>query len=445
MSRVWSKFTPLLSGACLFGLVASGFSADEQPVTQEQLKELKRQNDALQQQLQNQQKLIEQLSEKVAGVQDNAAHENDRASSIEPTSMPSRGFGPLQLGKLHLSGEGGAAFFHSGSHGPYPNSEFRIDEAKLFVEAPLWKDVYVFSEINITTPESMDGSVQVGELYVDFENLSRFWNRDGWLNLRVGRIDIPFGEEYLTRDAIDNPLVSRSLTDIWGVDEGLEIYGSIAKVQYALAVQNGGHPVVRDFNPDKSIALRIGYDPTKRVHLSVSAMRTGALAVNGDGFSELWFANGFIRPLDFVDATSFQANLLEADAKVRWSRGHLKGAGGYVKYNDNGSADLHREVYYYYIEGLHHLLPKFYAAGRWSQMFAPSGFPIIGNGTWNQYFMGPGSTLTENLWRLSLGLGYRFNSNLLLKGEYSFNYGKELGGETRNHENMLSLEAAFAF
>jgi len=36
MSRVWSKFTPVLSGACLFGVVASGFCADEQPVTQEQ-------------------------------------------------------------------------------------------------------------------------------------------------------------------------------------------------------------------------------------------------------------------------------------------------------------------------------------------------------------------------------------------------------------------------
>ena len=158
-------------------------------------------------------------------------------------------------------------------------------------------------------------------------------------------------------------------------------------------------------------------------------MRTGALAVNGDAFSELWFGNAFIRPLDFVDATSFQANLLEADAQVRWTKGYLKGAGGYVKYNDNGRADVQRELYYYYIEGLHHLLPKFYAAGRWSQVLAPNGFPILGNGAWEEYFMGPGSSLTENLWRLSLGLGYRFNSNLLLKSEYSFNYGKELGGE----------------
>jgi len=359
--------------------------------------------------------------------------------------MPPRTFGPLQLGKVHLSGEGGVAFFHSGSKGPAPNSEFRVDEAKLFVEAPLWKDVYFFSEINVTTRETMDGYLQMGELYVDFENLSRFWNRDGWLNLRVGRIDIPFGEEYLTRDAIANPLISHSLTDIWGVDEGLEIYGSVAKVQYALAVQNGGQPITRDFDPDKSIALRIGYDATKRVHLSLSAMRTGALAVSGDGLSELWFGTGFIRSLDEVNATTFQANLLEADVQARWSKGYLKGAGGYVKYNDNGSADIHREVYYYYIEGVHHFFTKFYAAGRWSQMFAPNGFPILGNGPWEEYFMGPGSSLTENLSRLSLGLGYRFNSNLLIKGEYSFDQGKEIGGEKRNHENMVSLEAAFAF
>ena len=441
MSRVWSKFAPVLSGACLLGVVAPAFCADEQPVIHEQLKELKRQNEALQQQLQNQQKLIDGLTQKVTDVQNNAARENDQAG--EPPAMPSRGFSPLQLGKVHLSGEGGAAFFHSGSHGPFPNSEFRIDEAKLFIEASLWKDVYFFSEVNITTRESMDEFMQIGELYVDFENLSRFWNRDGWLNLRVGRMDIPFGEEYLTRDAIDNPLISHSLTDIWGVDEGLEIYGSIAKFQYALAVQNGGHPALRDFDPDKSIALRIGYDPTKRVHLSLNAMRTGALAVNGDTFSELWFGNAFIRSLDNANATTFQANLLEADAQVRWSKGYLKGAGGYVKYNDNGSADLQREIYYYYFEGRHHFLPKFYAAGRWSQMFAPNGFPLVGNGTWNEYFFSP--TLTERLSRLSLGLGYRFNSNLLLKGEYSFNEGQELGGEKRNHENMVSLEAAFAF
>src|SRR5258706_1523401 len=214
-----------------------------------------------------------------------------------PTISAKAGNG-FSLGKLHISGEGGAAFSRSEGKGPFPNSEFRVDEAKLFVEAPIWEDVYFFSEINITTREGMDNHLQLGELYLDFENLSRFWNKDRQLNLRIGRFDIPFGEEYLMRDVIDNPLISHSLSDIWGVDEGIEIYGSISKLQYTLDVQNGGNSPVRDFDADKSIVIRIGYDPIKPVHVSLSAMRTGALRSLGDCLSALWVGNGLVRSPD---------------------------------------------------------------------------------------------------------------------------------------------------
>src|SRR5204863_6390770 len=142
----------------------------------------------------------------------------------------------------------------------------------LFIEAPIWTDIYVVGEVNILTREEQDTYFRIGELFLDFENLARWFNRDRWLNLRVGRLDVPFGEEYLTRDAIDNPLISHSLSDLWGVDEGIEIYGCIGKVKYSLAFQNGGHPALHDYDQDKSIALRVGYDPVKSVHLSLSAM-----------------------------------------------------------------------------------------------------------------------------------------------------------------------------
>jgi len=49
--------------------------------------------------------------------------------------------------RLHISGEAGAAFFDTGSEGLYPNNEFLVDEAKIFVEASITDDIYVFSEI----------------------------------------------------------------------------------------------------------------------------------------------------------------------------------------------------------------------------------------------------------------------------------------------------------
>ena len=105
---------------------------------------------------------------------------------------------------------------------------------------------------------------------------------------------VPFGEEYLSRYAIDNPLISHSLSDLWGVDEGVELYGKVGPVRYTMAVQNGGIPDTLDYNDDKSVAGRLEYDPARWLHLSASGMRTGDLQVSGDQLSAMWFGNGFL-------------------------------------------------------------------------------------------------------------------------------------------------------
>ena len=336
------------------------------------------------------------------------------------------------------------AFFNTGREGLFPNAEFRVDEAKLFVEAPIWGDVYFFTELNLMTREAQDLSLQLGELYLDFENVSRLWHRDGMLSVRAGRMDIPFGEEYIYRDAIDNPLISHSLSDFWGVDEGIEFYGSMGKFSYVLAVQNGGMSGVRDFDADKAIAGRISFDPAPWLHLSVSGMRTGDLDAANDIWSKLWFSSGWFLPSGSTNATKYHANLVEADLSLRLPHGHIKAFGGYVRYDDNDPfADNSRDIYYYSLEGVHNLTGKLYAAVRFSQIFADKGMPIGANGQMEDYVFS--GALTEEIWRLSLGLGYRWSQNLLVKAEYSFERGKEVGGDKRNHEDLFALEAAFKF
>ena len=39
--------------------------------------------------------------------------------------------------------------------------------------------------------------------------------------MKLGRIDIPFGDEYLWQDAIDNPLITNSAAYPYGWDEGI--------------------------------------------------------------------------------------------------------------------------------------------------------------------------------------------------------------------------------
>ena len=300
------------------------------------------------------------------------------------------------------------------------------------------------SETTAGSPESPDLDLRLGELYLDVENVSQLWNRDRMVNLRLGRMYIPFGEEYLSRYAIDNPLISHSLPDIWGVDEGIELYGKLGAFSYAVAVQNGGADGVRDYSSDKSVAGRIGFDPTRWLHVSVSGMRTGDLKPPGDYWSELWFANGWFLPFGSVNTTKFHANLLEGDLELRLPHGHLKAFGGYARYDDNDpNANNRRDIYYYSIEGDHELTRKLYAGVRFSHVLADKGFPIGGQGDPDDYVFG--GDLTESLWRLSLGLGYRWSQNLVTKIEYSFERGKEVGGDKRNSEDLFAIQAAFKF
>src|ERR1051326_3892802 len=207
----------------ILALAGGSLRADDSTTTKEELRQLKEENKALQEQLRQQQSLIESLSRKVNQIEQadsQRRHQLDHLESeVKDSSGTSKSAGNFSLGKVSLSAEGAAAFFNTGSQGAFPNSEFRVDEAKLFVEAPVLENVYFFGEINLMSHEAENLSVQLGEAYLDVENVSQFWNRDRMLNIRLGRMYIPFGEEYLSRYAIDNPLISHSLTAILWLDE----------------------------------------------------------------------------------------------------------------------------------------------------------------------------------------------------------------------------------
>jgi len=352
--------------------------------------------------------------------------------------------------RIHIGGEAGAGFFHTGYEGQFPNDEFRLDEAKLFVEAQVMKDVYVFGELNLMTREEGDENVSIGEFYIEFENVSKLWNRENILNIRAGRLDIPFGEEYLTRDVIDNPLITHSLSDIWGVDEGVELYGSSGQFEYTFAIQNGGDPALHDYNSDKAIVGRFTYRPSKSFHALFSAMRTGKLDAAQDQFSAMWFGNGLLRLLGSSStATTFQGNVFEGDGHVQWNGGHIHLAAGHLEYQDDDSAAYNtRKIHYYQIEAVQNLKQRrqnvWYAAARFGRIDADPEFPIVGMGDYHTYLFDY-ATETKFLWRFSLGTGYRIGRNLLLKMEYSFERGEQANGVKRDQEDFFGVVVAAKF
>jgi hypothetical protein len=404
---------------------------------EEEVRLLRDQNALLQQTVRKQGSSLDTLTKKVQQLE---SASQARAVAEGENSPPTKG--GFNIGKVNLGAEGGVGFFSTGSEGFAPHSEFRVDEARVFLEAPVWDSVYFFGTIELATRENTGLNTRLGELYLDFEDVSQLWGKEHQLNVRAGRIQIPFGEEYQNRYAMENPLISHSLSDIWGIDPGIELYGALGKFSYAVAVQNGGVSGVQDFDGDKSVAGRISYDPNAHWHFSVSGMRTGDLDANNDYLSAVWFANGWFSSIGSPATTKFHADLVEADLTARWNGGHVGLFGGYARYGDNDPAGNNsRNIFYYSIEAQQRLSKKFYVAARFSQIFAENGYPVVGLGNYDNYAYAG----TSEIWRASLGVGYRFSNNLGLKAEYSVERGRQPGGGSRDNEDFFGTEAVFKF
>jgi hypothetical protein len=174
-------------------------------------------------------------------------------------------------------------------------------------------------------------------------------------------------------------------------------------------------------------------------------MRTGQLNTANDVVSALWFAGGFFRALGPAAPTkTFWANLGELDAIGHWRNGYVKAAAGLVQFDDSNSlADDSRHLSYYYLETKQAITDPLYAAIRFSQVHAPGGYPLAGQGTMAEYFFS--KVLTTDLYRLSAGLGYQFAPSVLLKMEISPEWGTTTTGANRNEENLYSTELAVKF
>lgn len=407
------------------------------------------QNRRLQQQVEAQQRTIDALSASVADLKRADAKQEQALQSLREGSAGAASENVVARDRSHeirLTGEAGLAFFNTGPAGMFPKAEFRADDPRLMVEAPVWKDVYLYGELDLLTRETNVDSFQLGEFYVEFEGISRLWGASpDVLTLRAGRVAVPFGEEYQLRSPINNPLISHSLSDIWGNDEGVVVFGRTGTVSYALAVQNGGTSRLHDFNADKAVVGRVGWEPAKWLHVSASAMRTGELATVADNLSEVWFANAFFRALGPAKSTAvFWANLYEADAVARWKGGRASLALGQVRFDDSDTtADNSRRIRYGSLEVTQDITEKLFGAARYSEIRAPGGYPLAGWGSAGTFFFRP--SLTEELRRLSLGAGWRFGPPLIWKMEYTRESGRMLNGAPRDQEDFFGSEIAVRF
>jgi hypothetical protein len=392
--------------------------------------------------VQKQQAEINSLHAKLEGVSRTANLQMEEIADIKESTVDSVQ-APVQTAganRLHISGEAGVIFRAGEANTNFPNEEFKVDEARLTIEAKVQDGIYVVSELEIFDRENDNPNVEVGELYVEFEDL--FGNQS--LNLRAGRLKIPFGEEYQNRYVMENPLISHSISDFWGLDEGVEAFGQIGDVSYVSAIMNGSHDFLRDYTSSKSIIARIGYDPANHLHLSGSVMRTGKIDIENEYLTELWFGNGFFRSIGSSSTTHFDVDLAQLDASYSWNNGQMAVSYGQAWYDDNDPLGKNsRDFAFWHIEAKQELAESFFAAIRYSGMNVDLGYPVAGMAARGPYFFGP--FRTDQLRRLSLGFTYWPYSDLVLKIDYTMEDGKLTNGSKRKNTDMFAAELGARF
>ncbi|MDX2187879.1 MAG: hypothetical protein SFV32_13170 [Opitutaceae bacterium] len=409
--------------------------ADVEPTL---IEALRRQNEALKQQLDFQQKQIEALQSQMQALADGASGETlSREHAPEAREPNGR--------KVVLSGYASAGWYAGQTRGRFPNDEFRVDEARLSIEAQLLRNAYVYGELILAQREALDESFKLGEFYGEIENVLGSALPDRAVNLRVGRTWIPFGQEYQLRNPMDNPLISHSVTDFWGIDEGVMLLGEAGDFSYAAAIQNGGISRLRDGHSDKSLAARVSWAPVKGLSASASAFTTGKLDAAGDFLSEMWIGNNVFRSIGNPSTTrTFEADLFQLDLSYSWNGGHAGAAVGTGRYRDDDTAaDNSRDLNFFQFEMVQTLWKGLYLAGRYSFLEADGGYALAGMGDFEDWFLG--SAFTRRIDRLGLGAGYVFSPAMKVKLEYTFENAKTQGGGNREDEDQLAAEIALRF
>jgi hypothetical protein len=348
---------------------------------------------------------------------------------------------PDWLQRFHIGGSAATRFMMGEARAQLErNSGFMVYQAGLVFDVDVAPNLTFWYDTDVTREGVARSSTSGQQVYARVDNLL---GRE-WLNVKIGRTFMPFGEEYLRWDAIDNPLGSYTTSLPWAQDEGVLLFGDLlpkGELSYATALQNGNAGFNFDDNPNKTFSARLSSQILPWLHVSGSYLNLGKQgSTTSKGTSEFWLSGFHIQPLgttsaasgaspsNIVTAQGFEGDMVVSESSL----GRIWANYGYLYISDGGGNQFNRTIRWYTGEIMGNLpktSQKAYLIGRYSAIgtFDPTvGYRFAGTelaSTNLSNNSSPYSALNydqRDLFRWSVGGGYRFTENVLGKIEYTW-------------------------
>jgi len=319
---------------------------------------------------------------------------------------------------LDVWGYASFVYVDTGSVGQHPDGGFLLHEASIFAEAHVWERTVLHAELR--------GAVvgfdflSTGEIYAD---LQRIWGQDSgdFATLRAGRFWVPFGDETIWFRAPENPLIYYTAAFPWGLDDGVELYGTTRGVDWIAAITSGTGANNFEDGAAKTFNLKIAGKPCASLELDASFMEQGATSS-----SALDFGGSAIDPVGSTGSSSagtspsskVSGTLGEIGAKVLFPHKASLGLTFGRAVVDDAVDTFDRDFRWFRVEPRYDINPNLWAVLRYSEIGtydSTEGYHFDGLG-----IADAGTTFgydVRRFQRISGGLGWKTNPNTIVKLE----------------------------
>ncbi len=362
----------------------------------------------------------------------------------EPVSAMLKNLGT----KLNISGRWAVGYLDSQKNGSFPNGSFQVPEAKVRLDFQPDKINTITMRMNLNNATFNNFDF----FYLDSKDFIPCLKNTPWtLESRLGRFKVDYGEETWANNPVESIMISTSVTNVNGNDEGLQLSGKIKlfqsekSINWSAAIMNGNSTTGADNENSKAFSSKIAASPLDALYLSASYYNSGDL---NTGASEMSISGINTVP---TNATNWNRKIWELDARYDFKKGKkplyppvysdskaiIRLAYGQFRDdaedgNNLGAQD--RDGQYGFIEGLYNINVRLYGAYRYSLVDLDSGQHASLNGI-----------NANKQQRHSLGLGWRWSDKTILKGEYTWNEEDDITAGTGDKNDQISAIVSSSF
>ena len=347
------------------------------------------------------------------------------------------------LSKLKIKGRAALGFFDSGKAGSYPAGSFEMPDAKLqfgFQPDEINTLVLRFNLNNATAQSPL-----LDYFYLQSKDfIPALKDSPFSLSSRLGKFKLGFGEETWTDNLVEGIVPSNSAARATVVDEGLEFAGKVKlediglkPLGWVVSVSDGNSGVGSDSTASKAFMGKLYHNPIEPLYVSGSYYNSGEL----DSSSSEMSIAGVTSAIQ--SGMAWRRSVWELDARYDFGKGKKPLEPivfsdskaivrlSYGEFKDDGNRT--RSGNFGFVDGIYNLNKKFYAAGRYSFIDMNGDVTATLN------------SVTANRYdRFSLGGGYHWSDNVILKLGYDWN--KNSGPSVNDaDDNLLSALVATQF